>query len=77
MAFARGKFGVEYNTTRQKDDGSSGLGWVFAVVALVALVSFAWTLARRLVDERNERDAERRVVAPAPAAAAPAPNPFN
>ena len=71
MAFARGKFGVEYNTTRQRDDGSSGLGWVFAVVAMVALVSFAWTLARRFVDERNDRDVEQRIVAPAPAAPVP------
>lgn len=46
MALARGKYGVEYNP-RQMDDDSSGLGWIVAVVALVALVSLAWTLVGR------------------------------
>ena len=63
MAFARGKFGVEYNTTRQRDDGSSGLGWVFAVVALVALASFAWPRARRIVAAAADTDEETAAAA--------------
>ena len=47
MAFERGRFGIEY-TPRKPDEDSSGLGWIVAAVALVALVSFAWTLVRRI-----------------------------
>ena len=43
----RGKFGIEYDP-RQRESDSSGLGWVFLVVALVALVSLAWTLIGRI-----------------------------
>ena len=39
MSFSRGRFGIEYDT-RQAERKPSGLGWVFAVVALVALVAF-------------------------------------
>ena len=53
MSLARGKFGIEY-TPRQMDDGSSGLGWVFAVIALVALVSLAWTLVGRIRSARED-----------------------
>ena len=53
MSLARGKFGIEYNP-RQMDDGSSGLGWVFAVIALVALVSLAWTLTGRIRSARED-----------------------
>ena len=59
MALARGKYGVEYNP-RQMDDDSSGLGWIVAVVALVALVSLAWTLVGRF------RQADDRPVDPEP-----------
>lgn len=47
MAFSRGKFGIEY-IQRKPDDDTSGLGWVVVAVALVALVSFSWTLVRRI-----------------------------
>ena len=56
MSFSRGRFGIEYDT-RQAERKPSGLGWVFAVVALVALVSFAWTLVGRL-RSREEAPAE-------------------
>jgi hypothetical protein len=47
VALVRGKFGIEYNP-RQNERDSSGLGWVFALVAAVALVSLVWTLVGRL-----------------------------
>lgn len=47
MSLARGKFGIEYNP-RQTEREPSGLGWVFAAVALVALVSLSWTLVNRI-----------------------------
>ena len=56
MAFERGKFGLEYDL-RQKDESSGGLGWVFAAIAFVALVSLAWTLIGRF-----RSDAEDAVV---------------
>lgn len=43
----RGKFGIEYDP-RQRESDSSGLGWVFLIVALVALASLAWTLVGRI-----------------------------
>jgi LysM repeat protein len=46
MSFQRGKYGVEYNTRPIRDD-SSGIGWVFAVLGVVALVSLAITLIGR------------------------------
>lgn len=66
MSLARGKYGVEYNP-RQVDDDSSGLGWIVAVVALVALVSLAWTLVGRF------RQADERSVDPEPVPRAAAP----
>jgi len=56
VAFERGKFGLEYDL-RQKDESSGGLGWVFAAIAFVALVSLAWTLIGRF-----RSDAEDAVV---------------
>ena len=46
MSLSRGKYGLEWNP-RQDERKSSGLGWVFALVGLVALVSFSVTLVRR------------------------------
>ena len=75
MAFARGKFGIEYNT-RPPDDDSSGLGWVFALAAVVALVSFAWTLVGRFRAGEAQpppRPSPPVRTMPAPAAPVPAP----
>ena len=47
MSLARGKFGIEYNP-RQMGREPSGLGWVFALVACVALVSLTWTVVKRV-----------------------------
>ena len=68
MSLARGKFGIEYNP-RQKERESSGLGWVFVLVALVALVSFGWTLVKHFRANREER----RETAAAEKAALPTP----
>ena len=46
MALVRGKFGIEYNP-RQNERNSSGLGWVFILIAIVALISLVWTLVGR------------------------------
>lgn len=58
MSLQRGKFGVEWNPL-QDERKSSGLGWVFLVVGLVALVSFSATVIRRVrasaADEASER----------------------
>lgn len=44
MAFERGRFGIEYDPRqREREHESSGLGWVFALVAVVAVASFTWT----------------------------------
>lgn len=46
MSLCRGRYGLEWNP-RQDERKPSGLGWVFALVGLVALVSFSVTLAKR------------------------------
>ena len=67
MSLARGKFGIEYNP-RQMEREPSGLGWLVAAVAVVALVSFAWTLVGRYRAQREEMAAERIAETPPPAA---------
>ena len=70
MSLARGKFGIEYDPRRMEPE-SSGLGWVFVVVALVALVSFAWTMVKHFRSGGEEtpplREPENVLPAPAPA----------
>ena len=59
MAHVSGRFGLEY-TPRQRERDSSGLGWVFALVAVVALISLIWTLVGRF------RGGEEAELAPPP-----------
>ena len=47
MSLAKGKFGIEYNP-RQLERESSGLGWLIALVAFVALVSLSVTIVKRV-----------------------------
>jgi len=47
VSLARGKFGVEYNPRRMQPE-NSGFGWIVVAVALVALVSFGWSVVRRV-----------------------------
>lgn len=63
MSLARGKFGIEYDP-RQMEREPSGFGWVFAAVALAALVSFAWTLFHRVRSAAEDAPATE-VVSPA------------
>ena len=55
MSLARGKFGIEYNP-RQRERESSGLGWLFVLVACVALVSLVatWISRYRAAQEEQE-----------------------
>lgn len=48
MGFAQGRFGIEYDP-RKMEREPSGLRWVFVLVAVVAFVSLAWTLAGRFL----------------------------
>ena len=48
MAFAQGKFGIEYNAN-PIDEESSGAGWLVAVIALAAIAVLAAAGVRRLV----------------------------
>ena len=52
MAFARGRFGIEY-TPGPADDESSGLGWVVAVIALAAVAVLAAAGMRRLLSSSD------------------------
>ena len=81
MSFQRGRYGVEYNTRPVRDD-SSGIGWVFAVLGAVALVSLAVTLIGRFrssddgggaaVEAPQESVQPRTAPVPAPAVVPPA-----
>ena len=57
MSLARGKYGVEYNP-RQMEREPSGLGWIVAVIALLALVSLTWTLVKRFRSPDEEMQPE-------------------
>ena len=48
MAFAQGKFGIEYNPN-PIDEESSGAGWLVVVIALAAVAVLAAAGVRRLV----------------------------
>ncbi len=79
MAHISGKFGIEYNP-RQNERDSSGLGWVFALVATVALISLVWTLVGRIRGDRGEipedqppEPAPVETTAPKPAPPPPGP----
>ena len=54
MSFARGRFGIEYNTARTGDDPSGLLPWALGVVLVVALVSLVATMVARA--KREARD---------------------
>lgn len=53
MSLARGPFGIEYNP-RQRKNESSGLGWLFVLVAAVALVSLIVTWVSKYRAGRGE-----------------------
>ena len=47
MSLARGKFGIEYDP-RKIEREPSGLGWLVALVVVVAAASLAWTIFGRM-----------------------------
>ena len=67
MSLARGKYGIEYNP-RQAEREPSGLRFVIAVVALVALISFIATLIGRY----RAREEEQLGILPFPVPDTPA-----
>jgi len=74
VSLARGKFGVEYNPRRIQPE-NSGFGWIVVAVALVALVSFAWTIVKRLRAPAEESVPVEIADAAPPLATAPVPAP--
>ena len=71
MAFARGRFGIEYNPNPM-DEESSGAGWLVAVIVLAAVAVLAAAGVGRLVssapDEPSPIDAPVAVPTAAPVA---------
>lgn len=63
MAFARGKFGVEYNPQPPSPE-PSGLGWVLAVVVVVSLISLSWKLVRYICARASAEPPAVTAVAP-------------
>ncbi len=53
MSLAKGRFGIEYNPRRRRDD-SSGAGWVVQVILAVAAVSYTVTTVRRHISETHD-----------------------
>lgn len=56
MAFAQGKFGIEYNAN-PIDEESSGAGWLVVVIALAAIAVLAAAGVRRLVSSAPDEPA--------------------
>lgn len=54
MAFARGKFGIEYNPTPRREEPGPFVPIVIALVFAVALVSLVWTIYGRLKGDSAE-----------------------
>ena len=81
MAFAQGKYGVEYNTVRADDDSPGLLPWTLGIVFLVAIVSLVATLITRAKREASEKELmppqEAYVAAVADAATNPAASPSD
>ena len=62
MSFARGKFGIEYNTARTGDDPSGLLPWALGVVLVVALVSLVATMVARARREAKDEAEVRALI---------------
>ena len=57
MAFAQGKFGIEYNAN-PIDEESSGAGWLVVVIALAAIAVLAAAGVRRLISSAPDEPAQ-------------------
>ncbi len=73
MALERGKFGIEYNPRRVRDESPSALKWIVALVAAAALGSLVWTLVSRAKTPAEEPPAGRPMAGGVPADETPAP----
>ena len=77
MAFARGRFGIEYNPNPM-DEESSGAGWLVALIVLAAVAVLAAAGVRRLVssapDEPSPIDAPVAVPTVTPVATNASPH---
>ena len=62
MSFARGRFGIEYNTARTGDDPSGLLPWALGVVLAVALVSLVATMVARARREARDEAEVRALI---------------
>lgn len=62
MSFARGRFGIEYNTARTGDDPSGLLPWALGVVLVVALVSLVATMVARAKREARDEAEVRALI---------------
>ena len=60
MAFAQGKFGIEYNSN-PIDEESSGAGWLVAIIVLAAIAVLAAAGVRRLISSPDADDGDGRV----------------
>ena len=58
MSFARGRFGIEYNTASRDDDSKGLLPAALAAVFLVALASLVWTIVSHYVRKGGAGDGE-------------------
>lgn len=76
MALERGKFGIEYNPRRVRDDSPSAHKWIVALVVLAALGSLVWTFVSRAKAPQQETPAQEAAPAPErPAQPAEPPRP--
>ena len=78
MAYARGKFGIEFNPVKPEPD-RPWLLWALGLVFLVAIISLVWTVTSRirrsLKDDATVRAVELAKESPEPAAV-PQPKPL-
>lgn len=62
MSFARGRFGIEYNTAKTGDDPSGLLPWALGVVFVVAMISLVVTLVARAKREARDEAEVRALI---------------
>jgi len=61
MAFARGRFGIEYNTAPRREEPGPFVPIVLAIVFAAAILSLAWTVYGRLKGDSVEKEQAKAV----------------